>query len=58
MKIKDFNNLLEKRISIGRTIGPTPQAVTVGELFETVKNVKGVVYVLRSLWRKENSMVE
>ena len=38
---KFTEDLLEKRISIGRTIGPTPQAVTVGELFETVKNVKG-----------------
>ena len=34
------DELLKKRISIGRT-GPTSQAVTVGEIFERVKNVQG-----------------
>ena len=34
------DELLKKRISIGRT-GPTSQAVTVGEIFEKVKNVQG-----------------
>ena len=37
---KFTKDLLKKRISIGRT-GPTSQAVTIGEIFETVKNVKG-----------------
>jgi hypothetical protein len=35
------DELLKKRISIGRSTGPTSQAVTVGEIFERVKNVKG-----------------
>jgi len=35
------DELLKKRISIGRTRGPTSQAVTVGEIFERVKNVQG-----------------
>ena len=38
---KFTKDLLKKRISIGRATGPTSQAVTVGEIFETVKNVKG-----------------
>jgi len=39
---KIYNDeLLKKRISIGRSTGPTSQAVTVGEIFERVKNVQG-----------------
>ena len=51
---KFTEDLLEKRISIGRTIGPTPQAVTVGELFETVKNVKGGPELISDFKKKSN----
>ena len=38
---KYTDDLLEKRITLNPRRGPTPQAVTVGEIFEKVNNVEG-----------------